>query len=93
MAIACMGIREIDSRSAHAWTIISQDIGIRFVHVHGCASAYLSGCGYDTVYMDTRVGFANGLRWGKMLGFKQVEQVENYYDDGGDAIILKRERV
>ena len=87
-----MGVKELSGTEAHAWTIIAKDIGIRFVHVHGCAMAYLNGCGYDTVYMDTRKNFTNGLRWGIMLGFVELEEKQNFYEDGGTAIILKRER-
>jgi hypothetical protein len=92
-ALACMGVKELSKTEAHAWTVIAQDIGTRFVHIHACADAYLSGCGYDTVYMDTRKDFTNGLRWGIMLGFVQFEEIQNYYDDGGTAIIMKRERI
>ena len=91
--MACMGVVDLNGREAHAWTVIAKDIGTRFVQIHACADTYLKNCGYDVIYMDVREGFINGLRWARMLGFCQVEFVENYYEDGGNAVILKRERI
>jgi hypothetical protein len=90
-AVACMGIIEISSFVAYVWSIVSIDIGSKFVWVHKGAKAYIDGCGYNTVLLDVRDYFGNGSRWAKMLGFTKYCVEENYYGDGGTAIIFKKE--
>lgn len=92
-AIACIGVKELTPHSAFAWALLKNGIREQFHQIHKCVSAWLCATGYDIIYCDVREGFIEGLRWVRLLGFTQCDTKENYYDDGGNAIIFKRERL
>ena len=89
--IACIGLREMDSDNAFSWALMSSDIGVRFFDIHKKVKEFLDSCCYRYIWCDVREGFEEGHRWVKLLGFNECLREEDYYKDGGTAIVYKRE--
>ena len=93
VAIACIGVNEINDSSAFAWALIADDIKNKFYDIHMCVKAWLNNCGYATVFGDVKRDFDKGHRWMKMLGFKECGVLPEHYPDGQDGILYRRDKM
>ena len=91
--MACIGVTEMDSHNAMAWALMAENIGLRMFSIHKKVQDWLNGCGYDNVYADVREEFSRGHMWVAMLGFIPFGITENFYDDGANAILYRRDRL
>jgi hypothetical protein len=90
--LACIGVTEVDDDTAYAWTMMVANIGARLAGITKCVRAWLDSCGYKTVMANVRQEFYEGQRWARLLGFEESGTIVNYYNDGGTAIMYRRER-
>jgi len=68
--VACAGIIKMWEGRGHAWALLSDNIGGRFVQLHRAVKRALAMSGYKRIEMVVDADFAEGLKWAHMLGFK-----------------------
>lgn len=86
----CAGIIELEPHRCQAWALIRDGIGHVFPVYHREVHRFLCKSGYNRVEMAVRVGFEQGERWGKMLGFELEGYMKRYYPNGDDAYLYAR---
>lgn len=82
---ACGGIIERWYGVAEAWMVIAGDMRGMFIPLHRGVSRFLDSCGYHRIEMSVAVGFDEGCRWAKMLGFNYEGKAVAYTPDGYDC--------
>ncbi len=65
-----------------------KDIGKELV---GYAINIFSKCSVREIKLEVRVGNSGARKFYNKVGFKEKEILENYYEDGEDAVIMKKE--
>lgn len=50
-----------------------------------------SKCNVREIKLEVRIGNTDARKFYKKMGFKEKEVLENYYEDGEDAVIMKKE--
>jgi hypothetical protein len=91
--IACIGLTELPDGDGMGWAFFAEGIGTRFVEIHKCVVAWLSHCKNKNIYMTVKDEFAQGHRWAKMLGFKEVGIIPEYCSDDTNGTLYRRERM
>lgn len=82
--IGCAGIAEMWQGRAHAWALLSDNIGHRFVRAHRAVIRFLRVSGYRRIEMVVDSDHPAALRWAEMLGFRceTPDGMPGYYTDG-----------
>lgn len=80
-----------DNRAV-AWMLIGCDLKQHFIPLHRAVSKMLIRSPFRRVEATVDVGFRQGHRWMKMLGFEPEGYLRAYLPDGGDQIMYARVR-
>jgi len=72
------------------WSLLSEESGAHFVHITKVALRLLEDCPFRRVEATVDVGFEQGHRWIKMLGFELEGYMKAYRPDGADMILYAR---
>lgn len=82
--VACAGIIKMWEGRGHAWALMSDSIGHRFVQLHRAVKRGLAMTNFKRIEMVVDADFAEGLKWAHMLGFKceTPEGMPGYATDG-----------
>lgn len=90
--LAMGGIIPIWQGRGQAWMLISKEAGKHFFHIHKAVKKELIKSPYRRVEATVDVGFAEGVRWMKMLGFEMEGYMKAYRPDGADMLMFARVR-
>jgi RimJ/RimL family protein N-acetyltransferase len=90
--IGVAGLHPIWDNRALAWAIISRDAGAHFVQIHKQTLSFLNNSPFRRIEATVDVGFDQGHRWIKMLGFELEGYLRAYRPDGEDQILYSRIR-
>jgi hypothetical protein len=77
---------------AVAWALISKHIGKHFAFVHKYVDNFITCSGFRRVEATVDVGFEQGHRWMRMLGFELEGYMRAYRPDGKDMILYSKVR-
>lgn len=91
--VACIGVRECGEGHGHSWAMFAESSRGKLFSIHKHVSRYLRDSGYSTIWADVRESYGDGHRWAKLLGFKSVSVEEDYYEDGTNAVMYRRDRI
>lgn len=92
--VACAGIVNMWENRAHAWALIAHDAGRHFVAVVRAIQRFLDMQDIRRIETTVDVGFEQGHRMIKMLGFtlETPEPMRAYTPDGRDCYLYARIR-
>lgn len=86
--VMCGGIVEAWRGRGVAWSIIDQRCHFDFVPIHRAVKNFLAICPLRRIEAEVSIGFRNGHRWMRMLGFKkEAERMRAYLPTGEDATL------
>lgn len=77
---------------AMAWAMVSRHAGRHFMQMHRAVQRFLNVSPYRRIEATVDVGFPEGEKWLKMLGFEREGLMRAYRPDGADMILFARVR-
>jgi len=77
---------------AIAWALISKSAGKHFHVIHRAVKRFLDVSSFRRIEANVDVGFEEGERWMKMLGFEYEGYMKAYRPDGSDMLLFARIR-
>lgn len=90
--IAIAGLAPQWEGRAIAWALLSNHSGDHFVRINREVRRFLIKSGIRRIEATVDVGFTQGHRWLKILGFEPEGYMKAYRPDGGDQILYSRVR-
>ena len=75
---------------ATAFALLSDDSGPHFPAIHSAVVEFLDNAPYRRIEATVDVGFKQGHRWIKMLGFELEGYMKAYRPDGADMLLYAR---
>lgn len=75
---------------ATAFALLSDDSGPHFPAIHSAVVEFLDNALYRRIEATVDVGFKQGHRWIKMLGFELEGYMRAYRPDGADMLLYAR---
>ena len=90
---AIMGIAGVEPQwenRATAFALLSDDSGTHFPAIHSAVVEFLDNAPYRRIEATVDVGFKQGHRWIKMLGFELEGYMRAYRPDGADMLLYAR---
>lgn len=89
--VACAGLIEYWPGRGEAWAMFNQNCRREFIHAHTVFKRFIKACPVRRIEAAVDVGFKNGHRWMKTLGFTlEAPVMEAYRPDGGDCALYAR---
>jgi hypothetical protein len=77
---------------ALAWALIGKSAGKHFHAMHRAVHRFLSVSEFRRIEANVDVGFAEGIRWMRLLGFAYEGYMTAYRPDGADMLLFARVR-
>ena len=90
--ICCAGLLPQWENRAIAWALIGESAGRYFAAIHKAAHRFLVRSPYRRIEAHVDVGFPQGARWMKMLGFEVEAYMKAFRPDGADMLLFARVR-
>jgi len=90
--ICCAGLLPQWENRAIAWALIGESAGRYFASIHKAAHRFLVMSPYRRIEAHVDVGFPQGARWMKMLGFEVEAYMKAFRPDGADMLLFARVR-
>jgi RimJ/RimL family protein N-acetyltransferase len=90
--IAFAGIEPQWQNRATAFALLSESAGSHFPAIHKAVLRFLNWAPYRRIEATVDVGFTQGHRWIKMLGFEVEGYMRAYRPDGADMLLYARVR-
>ena len=90
---AILGIGGVEPQwenRATAFALLSDDSGPHFPAIHSAVVEFLDNAQYRRIEATVDVGFKQGHRWIKMLGFELEGYMSSYRPDGADMLLYAR---
>ena len=75
---------------ATVFALLSDDSGPHFKAIHSAVVEFLDNAPYRRIEATVDVGFKQGHRWVKMLGFELEGYMRAYRPDGADMLLYAR---
>lgn len=88
--IVIAGLMPIWENRALAWAMISESAGPHFAAIHKAVIKGIVDSGIRRVEATVDIGFDQGHRWMKMLGFELEGYMKAYRPDGADMLLYAR---
>jgi hypothetical protein len=82
---ACGGVVEMWQGRALAWILLSEFSTRHFVKIHRTVKRFFEIAPYHRIEAAVDVGFKEGERWAKMLGFQYEGTMKGYTPDKRDC--------
>ena len=92
IVLGAAGVWLQENHRGLAWALISDTIGVDFIHFHKAVKTFLDNTNIPRIEMAVNTQFKEGERWAKMLGFKHEGLMHKYYSHGDDAFLFARIR-
>jgi len=77
---------------AIVWALLAANIGHHFPAIHRSVRRFLVASPYRRIEAHVDVGFKEGIRWMKMLGFECEAYMKAFRPDGADMLLFSRVR-
>jgi RimJ/RimL family protein N-acetyltransferase len=90
--IAIAGVLPQWENRATAWALIAKSAGEHFKAIHDAVVEFLDRAPFRRIDATVDVGFTQGHRWIKMLGFELEGYMRAYRPDGADMLLYARVR-
>ena len=90
--LAIAGVEPQWENRAIAFALISGSAGAHFRAIHSAVARFLDSAPYRRIEATVDVGFEQGHRWIKMLGFEIEGYMKAYRPDGADMLLYARVR-
>ncbi len=90
--ICCAGLVPQWHNRAIAWALIGESAGQHFAAIHKAVHRFLVSAPYRRIEAHVDVGFPQGARWMKMLGFEVEAYMKAFRPDGADMLLFARVR-
>lgn len=90
--VGCAGLLPQWEGRAIAWAMISRHAGPHFPVIHKAVMRILIHAPYRRIETTVDIGFPQGVRWMKMLGFELEGYMKAYRPDGEDMLLFARVR-
>jgi len=90
--IAIGGLIPLWENRAQAWMLIAGDLKTNMIGLHRGVKKFLAKAPYRRIEATVDIGFKEGYRWLKMLGFEIEGYMKAYRPDGGDMMLFARVR-
>jgi hypothetical protein len=90
--LAVAGVEPQWENRATAFAIIADSAGFLFPAIHKAVARFLDSTSYRRIEATVDVGFEQGHRWIKMLGFEIEGYMRAYRPDGADMLLYARIR-
>jgi|SRR3954471_11614472 len=91
--LACGGLVRFWENRAEAWAIFDKYCGTEFLLIHRATLRLMEVSPFRRIEATVELGFKEGHRWMKSLGFKQeCAKLEKYFANGKDAALYARVR-
>lgn len=91
--VACGGLLPVWDNRAQAWMLVGENAGPHFTGIHRSVRDFLVNAPYRRVEAHVDVGFSEGVRWMKMLGFELESYKRAFRPDGADMLEFVRIRL
>ena len=88
--LACLAVHPQWENRATAFALLSDDSGTHFPAIHSAVVEFLDNASYRRIEATVDVGFKQGHRWIKMLGFELEGYMKAYRPDGADMLLYAR---
>ena len=88
--LAIAGVTPQWENRALAWALIGDCAGQHFPSIHKAVRRFLERAPYRRIEASVDVGFEQGHRWIKMLGFEIEGYMRAYRPDGADMLLYAR---
>lgn len=88
--VAIGGVEPIWKDRALAFMFISSTAGPHFRSIHRHVYRFLENVPFRRVEANVDIGFSEGARWMKMLGFELEGYMRAYRPDGADMLLYAR---
>lgn len=75
---------------AVAWTLLSRHANRHLSAIHRAVRRFLSASPFPLIEATVDVGFTEGEKWMKMLGFRFERVLPGYRPDGADMMLFVR---
>lgn len=75
---------------AIAWALLADNLDNQFLKIHTAVKRFIDVSGFRRIEATVDMGFPQGIRWMKMLGFEQEGIMRAYRPDGADMILFAR---
>lgn len=86
------GLVPMWTNRAQAWMMIADSAGANMMEIHKAVKQELINAPYVRIESTVDVGFKQGARWMKMLGFELEGYMKAYRPDGADMLLYSRVR-
>lgn len=90
--ICCAGLDPQWHNRAIAWALVGESAGRHFAAIHKNVHRFLMSAPYRRIEAHVDVGFPQGARWMKMLGFEVEAYMKAFRPDGADMLLFTRVR-
>lgn len=90
VVLAVAGVEPQWENRATAFALLSDDSGTHFPAIHSAVVEFLDNAPYRRIEATVDVGFKQGHRWIKMLGFELEGYMKAYRPDGADMLLYAR---
>lgn len=90
--ICCAGLAPQWHNRAIAWALVGESAGRHFAVIHKAVHRFLVSAPYRRIEAHVDVGFPQGARWMKMLGFEVEAYMKAFRPDGADMLLFARVR-
>lgn len=77
---------------AIVWCLMAKEIGPHFPAIHRAVRKFLTHAPFRRIEAHVDVGFKEGVRWMKMLGFECEAYMKAFRPDGADMLLFARVR-
>lgn len=75
---------------AIAWALLADNLDNQFLRVHGAVKRFIESSGYRRIEATVDVGFPEGEKWIRLLGFEYEGLMRGYRPDGADILLYAR---
>ena len=90
--LAIAGVEPQWENRAIAFALIAESAGAHFRAIHSAVADFLNRTPFRRIEATVDVGFKQGHRWIKMLGFEIEGYMKAYRPDGADMLLYARVR-
>lgn len=88
--VAIGGVEPIWQDRALAFMFVSEDAGKHFRSIHKAVKRFLDEAPFKRIEANIDIGFKEGARWMKLLGFELEGYMRAYRPDGADMLLYAR---
>lgn len=90
--LAIWGVSPEWEGRATCWAVVGKNAGRHFVSIHRECVRFLDRMPFRRIETQVDVGFREGVRWMKMLGFEMEAYLRAFRPDGADMLQFARIR-